>query len=297
MANTTIKITQLQNIGNDLAANTLLPVVNTTSTAITQKVTVGNVANFVLNQAGNLLPPAGLANLSYSVVNAAQPNITSVGTLNVSTLKITGGTNGYVLQTDGTGNLSWGAGPGGGNGEVAGLNSQVQFNDNGNFGGSIYFTWDEGNQVLSATTLRSTNLEVQETATIVDLNATGNIVTEANVTANWVIGDYISGNANPLTYIPGANVVGAVPYADTANSVDVSNVAGVGNIAVLNLTGSSTDNLRGDGTWGNTITWVTAPVSNTSLGTSGQVAYDTGGNLYVCVSSNTWSKFTGTLSW
>lgn len=45
------------------------------------------------------------------------------------------------------------------------------------------------------------------------------------------------------------------------------------------------------------VQWTTAPVSNTSNGTAGQAAYDSGGNLYVCVSSNTWAKFTGTLSW
>jgi len=45
------------------------------------------------------------------------------------------------------------------------------------------------------------------------------------------------------------------------------------------------------------VQWTTAPVSNTSNGTAGQAAYDSGGNLYVCVSANTWAKFTGTTSW
>ena len=45
------------------------------------------------------------------------------------------------------------------------------------------------------------------------------------------------------------------------------------------------------------VTWTTAPVSNTSVGTPGQAAYDAGGNLFVCVSANTWSKFSGTTSW
>jgi hypothetical protein len=65
-----------------------------------------------------------VANANYSafsnvVVNAAQPNITSVGTLtgltvngvsnlsSVGNVKITGGTNGQLLSTDGTGVLSW----------------------------------------------------------------------------------------------------------------------------------------------------------------------------------------------
>lgn len=65
----------------------------------------------------------------------------SLGT--VSNVKITGGVNGYVLTTDGLGNLSWQAGGGGGgNGEPAGSNTQVQFNNNGLFGASPYFTFN-----------------------------------------------------------------------------------------------------------------------------------------------------------
>lgn len=45
------------------------------------------------------------------------------------------------------------------------------------------------------------------------------------------------------------------------------------------------------------VIWTTAPVANTSAGTAGQAAYDSGGNLYVCVSTNTWAKFAGTTSW
>jgi hypothetical protein len=45
------------------------------------------------------------------------------------------------------------------------------------------------------------------------------------------------------------------------------------------------------------IVWTAAPISNTSAGIPGQAAYDAGGNLYICVSANTWSKFSGTTSW
>ena len=107
MANTTIKITQLPNIGNNLGASTLLPVVDTSGVAVTEKVTVGNVANYLLTEAGNTLPAAFVAQIAYSVANAAQPNITSVGTLNVDSLHISGGHSGQYLQTDATGNLSW----------------------------------------------------------------------------------------------------------------------------------------------------------------------------------------------
>jgi len=40
----------------------------------------------------------------------------------------------------------------------------------------------------------------------------------------------------------------------------------------------------------------TAPVSNTSPGTPGQIAYDNT-SFYVCVANNTWGKTTLTLAW
>ncbi len=238
MANTTIKITQLQNIGNGLATNTLLPVVNTTSTAITQKVTVGNVANFTLNQAGNLLPAARLANLAYSVVNAAQPNITSVGTLNINTLKISGGTNGYVLQTDGTGNLSWTAGGGGGgNGSPGGSNTQVQFNDDGDFSGSVDFTFDSTSSELSVTNISASDVVIEN-----DLTVSGNIIGAIKISA-----ENIEGNGANLSNISGANVDGEVGFAEVANSVALANVTGIGNIATIDLDGNSANILYGNG--------------------------------------------------
>jgi len=130
-----------------------------------------NYANF----AGTAFSVAGanvsgeVANANYAayaghVVLASQPNITILGTLtqltsngnvnftgagNVllgtsSNVKLTGGTNGYYLQTDGTGNLTWSAGTGGGgNGSPGGSNTQIQFNDAGAFGGNTGFTFDK----------------------------------------------------------------------------------------------------------------------------------------------------------
>ena len=77
---------------------------------------------------------SGSATTAGTVTTAAQPNITSLGTLTgltsngtvdftnssnvslgaVGNIKITGGTSGYILSTDGVGNLSWVAQSGGG---------------------------------------------------------------------------------------------------------------------------------------------------------------------------------------
>ena len=71
-------------------------------------------------------------------------------TVAVANLHITGGSNGYVLQTDGAGNLTWTAQTGGsGNGTPGGANTQVQYNNAGSFGGSAAFTFDRTSNVLT----------------------------------------------------------------------------------------------------------------------------------------------------
>jgi hypothetical protein len=85
---TTITITELTNIGSNIAYTTLVPVVNMTGTPETQKANLQIVGNLILNQAGGNFVAAAKAN---TVVNAAQANITSVGTL--TGLNVSGNAN------------------------------------------------------------------------------------------------------------------------------------------------------------------------------------------------------------
>jgi hypothetical protein len=242
MANTTIKITQLQNIGNGLAGNTLLPVVNTTGTAITQKVTVGNVANFVLGQAGNTLAPAFLSTLAYSVVNAAQPNITSVGTLSINTLKISGGTNGYVIQTDGSGNLSWTAQTGNaGNGTPGGSNTQVQFNDSGAFGGNTGFTFNKTTGIFTSPFLAGngnglSNIQganVSGLGNIATANFDGNTSNVLHGDGTWSADQTTYGNSNVVTLLSafGSNTITTTGNISGGNLVTGGQVVASGNVS------------------------------------------------------------------
>ena len=79
-------------------------------------------------------------------------------------------------------------------------------------------------------------------------------------------------------------------FDSTGTLTAPGNVSAVGNITGNYFIGNGSQLT-------NIVTWVTAPVANTSPGTAGQAAYDVGGNLYICVTANTWSKFTGTTSW
>jgi hypothetical protein len=84
-----IKITALQDIGANIAYTTLVPLVNMAGTPTTQKANLQILGNLFLNGAGgSYFARAAQANLALSVANAAQPNITSVGTL--TSLTVTG---------------------------------------------------------------------------------------------------------------------------------------------------------------------------------------------------------------
>lgn len=86
---TSIKITELANIGSNIAITTLVPVVNMTGTPQTEKATLQLVGNLILEGAGgSSFSAAAKATTAGTVTTAAQPNITSVGTL--TSLAVTG---------------------------------------------------------------------------------------------------------------------------------------------------------------------------------------------------------------
>ena len=184
------------------------------------------------------------ANTAATVTTNAQPNITSTGTLtgltstgvidflgtsnvslgNISNLHIDGGAAGYVLQTDGSGTLTFvSAGSTG----IAGTNTQVQFNDGGSFGASGAFTFDKGTNTLSVT------------------NFTGNgagltFITGSNVSGN--VDSAIQSNyANTANSVAGANVTGQVGNALVAGTVYTAaqpNITSVGTLLGLSVTGN-----------------------------------------------------------
>jgi hypothetical protein len=109
---------------------------------INTKVTNANTS-LVSNLSANLKTNT---TISGNLTLPANVNATASANINlgsVTNVHIEGGVNGYVLQTDGAGNLSWTAGGGGGNGVPGGSNTQIQYNDTGVFGGSAFLTFNE----------------------------------------------------------------------------------------------------------------------------------------------------------
>lgn len=199
-----IKITSLIDIGSNIAYTSVLPLVNMAGTPTTQKANLQNLGNLILNGAGGAnLARAAQSTLALSVANAAQPNITSVGTLtslnvvSVSTTHIPGGNVGDLLTTDGAGNLSWAAPVG----QPGGTTSQIQFNVSGHLAGSANLTWDNANSILKTTTHVTTPVPFANlTSTVTGSRA---FVTDGNLVAVGNFGQQVSGggaNAVPVFY-------------------------------------------------------------------------------------------------
>jgi hypothetical protein len=224
---------------------------NVIGNLVSGNASLGNLAtaNFFQGN-GSLLTSLTGANVTGQVANAllagtvytnAQPNITSVGTLtgvtangvinftgasnvslgNVANLKITGGTNGYFLQTDGSGGLTWSSTSSAtGNANIAGSNTQVFFNDNGSgtLGTKSTFTFDKGTDVLTVSKISANGALLTN---IVGANVDGNVAYA--ITSNY---------ANIANSVSGTNVSGNVAsavqahYANIANSITFANVSG-----------------------------------------------------------------------
>ena len=201
-------------------------------------ITGANVTGYV--------PLATTANTASTVTTAAQPNITSLGTLSnltsggtinfttasnvslgdVGNVHITGGAAGYVLQTNGSGVLTFASA---GSTGIAGSNTQVQFNDGGSFGASTAFTFDKGTNTLTATNFAG--------------NGAGfTYITGANVNGN-VSSAVQSHYANIANSVAGANVSGQVGNALIAGTVYTNaqpNITSVGTLSSLDITGNVT---------------------------------------------------------
>lgn len=212
-------------------------VVDANGNIVTNVLTSGNVAasyiysdNFRYSNGQPFTTGASGLNTQLQYNNSGSlggiPNVTWNGSLlslgNVSALSIGGGLNGYFLQTDGNGVLSWAAGGGGGgNGTPGGANTQVQFNDAGTFGGDAGFTYN-----------KNTNVLFVATGNIANINA--NV---ANITGN-ISANYFLGNGSLLTGIS-ANV------ANTVSDNAQPNITSLGILTSLDLSGpiTSTSNI------------------------------------------------------
>jgi hypothetical protein len=160
-----------------------------TSLAVTGNATAGNVyAN-----SGTV----GASLLTGTLTTAAQPNVTSFGTLanltvsgisNLganSNVKITGGSNGQVLSTDGAGNLSW----------ITAINSTVT---------NVVYVSKSGNDSNSGRNLAFAKLTIAAAVTVANDLQTANPSGTTAIIVN--AGDYTE--SNPMSLLAGVSIVG-----------------------------------------------------------------------------------------
>jgi hypothetical protein len=175
-------------------------------------------------------------NITGNLTTAAQPNITSVGTL--GSLNVTGNITG--------GNVS-GAG--------AGLSALTGANVTGTVANATSAT-------TAGTVTTAAQPNITSVGTLTSITSSGNIA-GANVSATGnVTGSYILGNASGLTSLTGANVTGTVANAtysitaDTVANATQSNITSVGTLVSLSSSGNITGanlNAIGNVTGGNVI--------------------------------------------
>lgn len=197
----------------------------------------------------------------------------------VSNVKMSGGTNGYILQTDGTGNLTWVAGAGG-NGAVGGSNSQVQYNNSGVFNGSSDFTFSNVTNTVSITTLAATTANVSSllnvTGTTAIQQAKEKTVISASIPASTTNFDVLSGAINYYTANMTANITLNVRGNSTTSFDSVTSIGDSVTIAMVTTAGTTAYVISAFQVDGVSVTpkWVsnTAPVAGL-LQTSGINAY------------------------
>ncbi len=185
-----------------------------------------------------------------TLTTSAQPNITSIGNLeslrvtgvinlsNIGNIIIPGGSNNFVLGTNGFGNLRWVP-----NTELlrkpSGSNTFVQFNDGGDFGAVSTFVFDKSTSTMGiGSIVTSGNVSVQGNTVTNNMTSNGN-VSGTIITAST----RFTGSGVGLTNIPGGNVTGTVPnattstFAGTVTTGAQPNITSVGTLTGLAVNG------------------------------------------------------------
>lgn len=232
-----------------------------------------NGAPFNSNAGGNTAELQFNNNGSFGGVPNTSWNGTKLTLGNVANVRITGGINGYFLQTDGAGNLTWApAGNGtGGNGTPGGANTQVQFNDEGNFGGDSGFTYDKVQNILTVTAIETPLLEAEQVSANLFVG-NGSQLTDLQVDS----ANYVSQSSQP-----NITSVGTLISLTSTGNVSFANAANVtlGSVSNIKISGGLTGYvLTTDGT-GN-LSWQSAGAGGGSPGgTNTQIQFNNSGNF------------------
>jgi len=266
----------------------------------------GNGSGLTALAGANVTGQVANALVAGTVYTAAQPNITSVGTL--SSLTVTGNVSaGNVSGTLLTGTLTTASQPNvtsvgtltslGVNGTVTAVaftaNTGV-FTGNGSgltalAGANV--TGQVGNALVAGTVYTAAQPNITSVGTLTGLSVNGNI-TAANITANTGV---FTGNGSGLSAIAGANVTGQVGNALVAGTVYTAaqpNITSVGTLTSLAVTGNtSAGNISTGG-----VLSVTGNANVGNIGAAAGVFTSVSGNGAALTALNASNISTGTLA-
>jgi hypothetical protein len=170
--------------------------------------------------------------------------------------------NGYYLQTDTNGVLSWAAGGGGGGGSPGGSNTQVQFNNAGAFGGDAAFTFVNGTgtatMALGVASTTSAALKLYNSSSADSVS-----IASGNNTASWTLTlPPDDGSANYFLQTDGSgNTTWAAAAAGTINTGTIGQITYYSGTSTLSGTTTGTGVLTALGNNTNTAGGVLVPAA------------------------------------
>jgi hypothetical protein len=210
----------LRDAGN--TANVSLTAANITASGVF----FGNGSGLTNIAGGNVTGQVGNALVAGTVYSNAQPNITSLGTL--SNVSVTGNVTTGGILTD---NYYYANGSPVDFQQAAGSNTQVQFNNNNDFGASANFTFSTATNTLSVTNITANGAGL---SSLTGANVTGTVANatySANaghaVTSNTVV-DANQSNITSVGTLSGLSVAG--------NALVTGNLVVTGNLTYVNVT-------------------------------------------------------------
>lgn len=234
---------------NLTATTSIFTSANITSANITTFASLGNVANVKIQggSSGQYLKTDGTGNISFAPLSATGlPNTfqynnngnlagaTSVtyenGNLYLgyySNVKMTGGSNGQFLKTDGTGNLSF-ANP---TATPSGANTQIQYNNNGTMAGVNVLTYNGSN--LSIYSNDVLKMGGGDSGQVLSTDGSGNL--------SWITppggGNTAAGGSNTQLQFNNAGVLGGMANFTYNSGTSILTLGGN-----VNITGTPTLN-------------------------------------------------------
>ena len=235
-----------------------------------------------------------------TVYTAAQPNITSVGTLttlavtgNVTTGNVSGATADFSILT---GSLTTPAQP-----NVTSLGNLTLLRVSGDITPTANVSYDLGNNTNRFNDLYLSGSTIELGSQSITSNATHTAFTNSisattflgNVSGN--VSGVLSGDAGNVSNVQGANVSGAVAFSTTANAVAGANVSGA-------VAFATTANAVAGANVSGAVSFATTANAVAGANVSGAVAFATtanavaGGNVSGAVASATTATTAGTVT-